>query len=91
MRPQSRQFVNPEQQTSEAALLTRWDGQLYAVIAPIEGDAQDRWQIRLWWKPFVTLIWYGAILIALGGALAMLGRSGWLRRRRVNGNPWSDA
>jgi cytochrome c-type biogenesis protein CcmF len=91
MRPQSRQFVNPEQQTSEAALLTRWDGQLYAVIAPIEGDTQDRWQIRLWWKPFVTLIWYGAILIALGGALAMLGRSGWLRRRRVSGNPWSDA
>ena len=24
----------------------------------------DRWQLRIWWKPFVTLIWAGGILIA---------------------------
>jgi cytochrome c biogenesis factor len=37
-------------------------------------QAEDgRWQLRLWWKPFVTLIWYGGLLIALGGLLAMLG------------------
>ncbi len=91
-RPQSRQFVNPGQQTSEAALLTRWDGQLYAVIAAPEGEATpERWQIRLWWKPFVTLIWLGGLLIALGGAMALVGRSGlfaWIRRRR-RGNPWT--
>ena len=94
MRPQSRQFIDPEQQTTEAALLTRWDGQLYAVIAaPAEGEIPDRWQIRLWWKPYVTLIWYGGILIALGGAMALVGRSGLfarLRRRRKS-NPWSNA
>lgn len=90
--PQSRQFSNPKQQTTEAALLTRWDGQLYAVIAaPAEGDMADRWQVRLWWKPFVTLIWYGGLLIALGGTLALIGRIGLLRRRRRRSNPWSDA
>jgi cytochrome c-type biogenesis protein CcmF len=93
MRPQSRQFVNPTQQTSEAALLTRWDGQLYAVVAaPSEGDIPDRWQVRLWWKPYVTLIWYGGLLIALGGAMALVGRSGLVARlRRRRGNPWSEA
>jgi cytochrome c-type biogenesis protein CcmF len=92
MLPQSRQFSSPKQQTTEAALLTRWDGQLYAVIAaPSEGDAQGRWQVRLWWKPFVTLIWYGGLLIAFGGALALVGRIGLFRRKRERGNPWSDA
>ena len=65
-----------------SALLTRWNGQLYLVL----GDPLDdgRWQLRIWWKPFVTLIWFGGGLIAAGGALAMVGRvgRGWLRRRR---------
>jgi cytochrome c-type biogenesis protein CcmF len=93
MRPQSRQFVNPTQQTSEAALLTRWNGQLYAVLAaPSEGEIPDRWQVRLWWKPYVTLIWYGGLLIALGGAMALVGRSGLVARLRSRrGNPWSEA
>ena len=43
-----------------------------------------RWQLRLWWKPFVTFIWYGGVMIALGGLLSLIGRvSGDLRRRRA--------
>ena len=87
--PQSRQFFTPEMQTSEAALLTRWDGQLYAVIAQPAGGADQRWQVRLWWKPFVTLIWVGGILVAFGGALALLGRM--LRRpKKLAKNPWGS-
>ena len=70
--PQSRNFWSPSQATSESALLTRWDGQLYAVLG---SQAEDgRWQVRVWWKPFVTFIWYGGLLIALGGVLAIAGR-----------------
>jgi cytochrome c-type biogenesis protein CcmF len=74
LHPQSRQFFKPPMQTSEAALLTRWNGQLYVVIAQPDQEGDGRWQVRLWWKPFVTFIWGGAILIALGGAIALLGR-----------------
>ncbi|MDT8279030.1 MAG: heme lyase CcmF/NrfE family subunit [Erythrobacter sp.] len=70
--PQARNFWSPAQSTSESALLTRWDGQLYAVIGNQAADG--RWQIRMWWKPFVTFIWYGGLLIALGGVLAIIGR-----------------
>ncbi len=70
--PQARNFWSPAQATSESALLTRWDGQLYAVIGNQAADG--RWQIRMWWKPFVTFIWYGGLLIALGGVLAIIGR-----------------
>ena len=87
--PQARQFFTPEMQTSEAALLTRWDGQLYAVIAQPSGEADQRWQVRLWWKPFVTFIWAGGILVAFGGLLALLGRM--LRRpKKVAKNPWGS-
>ena len=78
LQPEQRTFDTPPQQTSESAIATRLDGQLYTVV----GDAVPggRWQLRLWWKPFVTLIWAGGALIALGGALAFAGRS--LPRRR---------
>lgn len=72
IRPQARSFWTPPQMTSESALVTRWNGQLYAVLG--EQAEDGRWQIRLWWKPFVPMIWYGGLLIGLGGLLALFGR-----------------
>ncbi len=77
LRPQLRFFANPPTSTNESAILTALDGQLYTVLG--QPDGQGRWQLRLWWKPFVTLIWFGGVLIALGGALSLVGR---LRRER---------
>ncbi|WP_030540603.1 heme lyase CcmF/NrfE family subunit [Sphingobium sp. DC-2] len=82
LHPQSRFFASPATATTEAALLTRWNGQLYVVLGQ---EAEDgRWQLRIWWKPFVTLIWLGGVMIALGGALALVGRErrGWLLKWR---------
>ena len=80
LRPQARLFSSPPTPTSEAAIRTFWDGQLYIAIG--EEDEQGRWQLRLWWKPLVTLIWLGGALIAFGGLLALIGR---LRRERRAG------
>ncbi|MBK62482.1 MAG: heme lyase NrfEFG subunit NrfE [Altererythrobacter sp.] len=81
IQPQSRNFWAPPQQTTESVLVTRWNGQLYAVMG---GEGLDgRWQVRLWWKPFVTFIWYGGLLIALGGAVALVGRVRTDLKRRI--------
>ncbi len=77
LRPQARTFTSPMTETSETAIHTAWNGQLYAVIGRQRGDG---WQLRLWWKPFVTLIWLGGALIAFGGAIALVGRL-WRERR----------
>ncbi|HEY1604686.1 MAG TPA: heme lyase CcmF/NrfE family subunit [Allosphingosinicella sp.] len=77
--PQSRTFSAPPTETSETAIATRLDGQLYTVIGKPAEDG--RWQLRLWWKPFVTLIWLGGAMIALGGFLSLIGRL--LRGRRA--------
>jgi len=77
MQPEARMFWTPPTETSEAAIRTVLDGQLYVVIG--KTDAEGRWQLRLWWKPFVTLIWAGGAMIAFGGFLALIGR---VRRER---------
>ena len=79
LKPQTRTFTDPPTTTNEAAIRTQLDGQLYAVIG--RQDADGRWQVRLWWKPLVTFIWLGGVLIALGGLLALVGRG--LRERRI--------
>jgi cytochrome c-type biogenesis protein CcmF len=77
LKPQARMFSSPPTETSEAAIATRLDGQLYTVLG--KGDEQGRWQLRLWWKPMVTLIWLGGGMVAFGGLLSLIGR---VRRER---------
>ena len=79
LKPQTRFFADPPTETNEAAIATLLGGQLYTVVG--KPDGEGRWQLRLWWKPFVTLIWLGGVLIALGGALALIGRA-WRRWRK---------
>jgi cytochrome c-type biogenesis protein CcmF len=80
LQPQARYFTDPPTETTQSAILTTLTGQLYTVVGKQVGN--DRWQLRLWWKPMVTLIWFGGALIAIGGALALIGRGwrGWRRR-----------
>jgi cytochrome c-type biogenesis protein CcmF len=73
LKPQTRYFSDPPTETNEAAIDTFWNGQLYTVVG--KQDPGGGWQLRLWWKPFVTLIWFGGALIALGGLLALGGRA----------------
>ncbi len=84
--PQARFYPTPATETSETSIATRIDGQLYLVLGKQQADG--RWQLRMWWKPFVTLIWLGGTMIAFGGALAMLGR---LRRGRVRAQRKNEA
>jgi cytochrome c-type biogenesis protein CcmF len=72
LKPALHRFSTPAMVTNEAAIRTFWNGQLYVVL----GDERpgNIWVIRMWWKPFVTLIWVGGIMIAGGGFLALIGR-----------------
>jgi cytochrome c-type biogenesis protein CcmF len=84
LHPETRTFPSPPTETNEAAITTVLDGQLYVVVG--KPDEQGRWQLRLWWKPFVTLIWLGGALVALGGLLSLVGRV----RREMRHTPAKD-
>jgi cytochrome c-type biogenesis protein CcmF len=81
LKPQARYYTSPPTETTESAIKTVLSGQLYTVLGKPAEDG--RWQLRLWWKPLVTLIWLGGALIALGGALSLGGRAwrGWRKGR----------
>jgi cytochrome c-type biogenesis protein CcmF len=61
-----------EMPTTEAGIVAYGFGQLYASVNEILPDG--RVSIRFYWKPLVTLIWGGAIVMALGGALSLADR-----------------
>ncbi len=81
LKPQSRFYSDPPTETTESAIKTVPSGQLYTVLG--KATADGRWQLRLWWKPLVTLIWLGGVLIALGGTLSLGGRAAraWRKER----------
>jgi len=72
MMPQLHAFTDPPMTTNQAAIATFWNGQLYLTLG--ENSQGENFLVRMWWKPFVTLIWIGGAMIALGGGLSFLGR-----------------
>jgi cytochrome c-type biogenesis protein CcmF len=58
--------------TSEAGIATLRMGQVYVTIA--EQNADQSLDMRLYWKPYVSLIWLGGLIMALGGGLCLSDR-----------------
>ncbi len=58
--------------TTEAGLMTRGLGQIYVGLG--EPDASGGIGVRLYWKPYVLLIWIGTLITALGGGLSLFDR-----------------
>ncbi|HLJ71165.1 MAG TPA: heme lyase CcmF/NrfE family subunit [Roseiarcus sp.] len=69
--PAKRFFPARETSTTEAGIATLDLGQVYISIGDETGGAIAA---RLYWKPLVTLIWIGACIMALGGALSLADR-----------------
>jgi cytochrome c-type biogenesis protein CcmF len=72
MAPSKRTFASRSMTTSEAALMMRGAGQLYLSLGDTNNDGSIA--IRLYYKPLVLLIWLGAIVMMLGGALSLSDR-----------------
>ena len=72
MTPSKRSFTANGMATTETALLTRGASQLYISLgntSPGGGTV-----VRIYYKPLVLLIWFGPVLMALGGVLSLSDR-----------------
>jgi cytochrome c-type biogenesis protein CcmF len=70
--PAKRSFSTRQMTTTEAAIETVGLSQLYVSLGdPMEGGAVA---VRASYKPLVTLIWLGALVMAAGGALSLSDR-----------------
>ena len=72
MTPSKRTFTTRGSSTTEAALMSRGPSQLYISLGDRNTDGSIA--VRLYYKPLVLLIWLGAVVMALGGALSLSDR-----------------
>ena len=72
MTPSKRNFTTRESTTTEAALLSRGFSQIYISLG--ETTADGAIAVRIYHKPMVLLIWFGPVLMALGGMLSLSDR-----------------
>jgi len=77
LRPQKRLYNSGGNPMTEAGIEVGPARDLFAALGDDLG--QGRWSVRLQFKPLIRYIWLGAILIALGGAIAAVDRRYRLR------------
>jgi len=81
--PEKRVYNAGGMPMTEAAIENMLTGDLYVSL----GEAVDggAWSVRVYHKPFVTWIWAGCLLMALGGLLALSDRRYRVAMRREAG------
>jgi cytochrome c-type biogenesis protein CcmF len=72
MEPSKRSFPSRGTATSQTALMTRGVSQLYLSLG--DPNADGSLAVRLYYKPLVLLIWFGAVVMVVGGALSLSDR-----------------
>src|SRR5919198_272067 len=72
MEPSKRSFPSRGTATSQTALMTRGVSQLYLSLGDPNPDGSLA--VRLYYKALVLLIWLGAVVMVIGGALSLSDR-----------------
>jgi len=72
MEPARRSFPSRGTAVTETALMTRGVSQLYLSLGDPNPDGSLA--VRLYYKPLVLLIWFGAVGMAIGGVLSLSDR-----------------
>ena len=79
LRPEKRQYFSSQMPMTEAAIDPGFTRDVYVSIGePLGGGA---WSVRAQVKPFIDWIWAGALLMALGGLLALSDRRYRLKKQ----------
>ncbi len=76
LHPEKRIYLAQQQPMTEAAIDGNLLRDLYVALGePLDAaNRQGAWAVRVYCKPFVRLLWMGALLMALGGVLALSDR-----------------
>jgi cytochrome c-type biogenesis protein CcmF len=72
MHPERRYFALQDQTTSVTAIRTNPIADLYVALG--DPDGSRGWTIRAYWKPLISWIWGGALVMAFGGAVSLTDR-----------------
>ena len=72
MHPERRFFPVQKQTTGVTAIHSGVTADLYLALG--EADGKGDWTVRAYWKPLVSWIWSGALIMAFGGVVSLSDR-----------------
>ncbi len=76
LQPEKRHYFSSAMPMTEAAIDTGWSRDLYVALGEVvEPNAQThaaQWNLHFYYKPFISWLWAGGLLMVLGGLVAAL-------------------
>ncbi len=69
---EKRVYTASRQPSTEAGILTYGLSQFYISLG--DRDEEGNRVVRVWYKPYITLMWYGAVIMAFAGFLSLSDR-----------------
>jgi cytochrome c-type biogenesis protein CcmF len=72
VRPQKRQYLVQKNWMTEAGIQVHWNKDLFIALGDQLGN--DTWSVRIQYKPMIRFIWFGSLVMALGGLIAVTDR-----------------
>lgn len=87
-----RLYTARQMPTTEAGIVTFGFGQLYVSLGDPMADGGI--VVRVWWKPWILCIWYGTIVMMIGGVVSLSDRRlrvGAPKRAKVAAKPVLEA
>ncbi len=82
VRPQKRQYLVQKSWMTEAGIDAAWNRDLFVALGDQLGNGA--WSVRVQYKPMIRFIWLGAIIMALGGLIAVSDRRYRLRASKTS-------
>ncbi len=72
LQPQKRNYWVQRNAMTEAAIKTQWNQDLFVAMG--EDVGKGAWSLRMQVRPLIQFVWFGAIIMMLGGIIAGLDR-----------------
>lgn len=73
LEPEKRQYVNSGMPMTEAAIDSGFTRDVYVSLGSLLTDqGNPAWSVRVYYKPFVNWIWWGALIMSIGGICSTL-------------------
>ena len=73
LHPELRTYVQPPMQTTFTSIHTNFFSDLYAALGEAQGE-DGEYVTRFYYQPLLPFIWYGVILMVLGGFMSLTDR-----------------
>ena len=72
LKPQKRNYWVQQSTMTEAAISTGWNRDLFVAMG--EDLGEGKWSLRLQVRPLIQFVWFGAIIMMIGGVVSGLDR-----------------